>query len=108
MTGQRAKTTPLATELKAREAGRLHTVVAMINAIISPASDACHAGRRMTPSITRTTATGSAATMNESGRLPATGVSNCLNISHPPQLRLEAGPDRFLGTSGAAFPIQRP
>ena len=55
--------------------------IAMIRPTTSPASDACHAGRRMTPSSTRTAATGSAATINESGRLPATGVSNCLNTS---------------------------
>ena len=85
MTGQRANTTPLATELIARFAGKLQTPIAMISPTISPASDACHAGRRRTPSSTRTVATGSAATINESGRLPATGVSNCLNISSPPQ-----------------------
>ena len=82
MTGQRANTAPAAMEFKARERGRLQTAVAMISPTISPANDACHAGRRKTPSRTRTTATGSAATMKESGRLPATGVSNCLNIGH--------------------------
>src|SRR5271154_2163278 len=80
MTGQRAKTTPAAMELKARDAGKSHTAIAMISPTISPANDACHAGRRRTPSSTRTAATGSAATMNESGRLSATGVSNCLNM----------------------------
>ncbi len=81
MTGQRAKTTPLATELIARLTGKLQTPIAMISPTTSPANDACQAGRRMTPSSTRTAATGSAATIKESGRLPATGVSNCLNTS---------------------------
>src|SRR5271154_779229 len=80
MTGQRAKTTPAATELKARDAGKSHTAIAMISPTISPANDACHAGRRMIPSSTRTAATGIAATIKESGRLSATGVSNCLNM----------------------------
>ena len=76
MTGQSANTTPFAIELRAREAGKLQTAIAIISPTASPASDDCHAGRRRTPRSTRTVRTGSAATMNESGRLSATGVSN--------------------------------
>src|ERR1700733_8540159 len=94
MTGHSAKTAPAATELKAREAGKSHTAIAMMRPTTRPASEACQAGRRMTPSSTRTAATGSAATMNESGKLPATGVSNCLNTSSSPARRRTA-PQRF-------------
>src|SRR5580692_485569 len=94
MTGHSAKTAPAATELKAREAGKSHTAIAMMRPTTRPASDACQAGRRMTPSSTRTAATGSAATMNESGKLPATGVSNCSNTSSSPARR-RTSPQRF-------------
>ncbi len=57
-----------------------HAVTEMMNATISPAAAACHAGRRRTPSITRTTATGKTATRNDRARLPPSGVNNCWNM----------------------------
>ncbi len=80
MTGHSANTAPFAALSSARPAGICQTPIAMRKAAIRPASDACHAGRRSTPSITSTTAIGMAATTNDNGRLSATGVSNCLKI----------------------------
>ena len=85
ITGHSAKTAPFAMELTARGAGKLQTAVAMMTPTTSPASEACQAGRRKIPSSTRTVRTGSAATMNDSGKLSATGVSNCLNMARLPK-----------------------
>ena len=94
MTGQRANTAPAAMEFKARERGRLQTAVAMISPTISPASDACHAGRRKTPSRTRTTATGKR--RHDEGERQAAGDGRQQLLEHWPFLpRPVAGePDR--------------
>ena len=55
-------------------AGNCHTMVAMISPAISPAAEACQAGRRKTPSISSTMAIGMAATRNDGSNAPPTGV----------------------------------
>jgi len=76
ITGQSAKTAPLATLSRARPGGMPQTAMAITSPTTRPASEACQAGRRATPSSTRTVAMGSAAITKERTRLPPTGVSN--------------------------------
>jgi hypothetical protein len=77
MTGTSANVAPANTLLKALRAGRSQTWIARTSPRASPADDACHAGRRNTPSRTSTVANGSAATRHDQTRLPSTGVTSC-------------------------------
>ncbi len=76
ITGQQANTMPAAVLSKARPTGIFHKPTAMIRATITPASEACQAGRRTTPSRISTVATGKAATRNDRGKLSPIGVSS--------------------------------
>ena len=75
MTGHNAKTAPAAAASNARRGGNCQPSTATTSATSRPASEACHAGRRSTPSNSNTVAIGKAATRNDNGRLPAIGVS---------------------------------
>jgi hypothetical protein len=65
MIGQRAKTAPAITVLMASPTGNCQPKIATSSPTISPASEACQAGRRAQPSSTSTTRIGSAATRND-------------------------------------------
>ena len=69
-------TTPAAVLERARLTGICQTPMAITIATARPASEACQAGRRSTPSITSTTMIGMVATRKDRNRLSPTGVSS--------------------------------
>jgi hypothetical protein len=76
MTGQIANTAPAATALNASPTGNCQPKMATTSPTMSPASDACQAGRLAQPSSTSTTMMGSAATMKDGNSALPIGVSN--------------------------------
>src|SRR5271168_4491856 len=66
---------PAPTESSASPVGMPHTPTAMMMPATSPASEACQAGRRKTPSMTSATAIGTTATRKESSSEFPTGVN---------------------------------
>ncbi|HEY1882270.1 MAG TPA: hypothetical protein VGG51_04430 [Candidatus Cybelea sp.] len=75
ISGMSPNAAPFAAAASASFAGKCHNATAARTPAASPASDACHAGRRSMPSVTSTVAIGAVATTKESGNEPPMGVS---------------------------------
>ncbi len=74
ITGHRANTAPAAALSSASPTGIRQTPIETRRPTTIAASDACHAGRRNTPSITSSVRIGREPTRNDRNRLPPTGA----------------------------------